>query len=69
MKDELGAKIMTKFVGLSANTHSYLIYDEKTQKTKRHKKVHHKRKIKFKDYKNCLEATQIENEIKHFEKK
>ena len=27
MKDELGAEIMTKFVGLSANTHSYLIYD------------------------------------------
>ena len=27
MKDELGAKIMTKFVGLKAKTYSYLIDD------------------------------------------
>ena len=27
MKDELGRKIMTKFIGLIANTYSYLIDD------------------------------------------
>ena len=27
-----------------------------------------KRKFKFQDYKNCLEAAQIENEINHLEK-
>ena len=27
-----------------------------------------KRKLKFKDYKNCLEATQLENNINHLEK-
>ena len=28
-----------------------------------------KRKLKFQDYKNCLEALQIENKINHLEKK
>ena len=28
-----------------------------------HKRVSHKRKIKFGDYNYCLEATQLENEI------
>ena len=28
-----------------------------------------KRKLKFQDYKNCLEAAQIENKKKHFFKK
>ena len=32
---------------------------------KRHKKCVIKRKIKFQDYKNCLEATQIENKTNH----
>ena len=27
-----------------------------------------KRKLKFQDYKNCLEAAQIENKISHLEK-
>ena len=27
------------------------------------------KKLKFKDYKICLEATQLENEINHLEKK
>ena len=37
-------------------------------KSKRHKKVYHKKKIKFQDYKNCLEAAQTGNKINHFEK-
>ena len=28
-----------------------------------------KRKLKFKDYKDCLKATQLEYKIKHLEKK
>ena len=28
-----------------------------------------KRKLKFQDYKNCLEAVQIENKINHLQKK
>ena len=32
MKDELGAKIMIKFLGLRAKTYSYLIYDRNEDK-------------------------------------
>ena len=28
----------------------------------------HKKTLKFVNYKNCLEATELENEIKHLEK-
>ena len=49
MKDELGAKIMTKFVGLSANTHSYLIYDgSEDKKPKDTKKCIIKEKLNLK---------------------
>ena len=37
-------------------------------KHKRNKKVHQKRKLKFKDYKNCLKATQLENKTNQLEK-
>ena len=42
MKDELGGKIMTQFVRLSAKTYSCLIDDgSKKKKRKRHNKVCH----------------------------
>ena len=33
------------------------------------KKCFLKRKLKFKNYKNCLEATQLKNKINYLEKK
>ena len=70
MKDELGGKIMTKFVGLRAKTYSYLIDDgSEDKKAKGTKKCVIKRKLKFQDYKNCLKAARIEEKIKYLENK
>ena len=60
---------MTKFVGLRAKTYSYLIDDNsEDKKTKDTKKCVIKRELKFEDYKNCLEVTQLENKINYLEK-
>ena len=69
MKDKLGRKIMTKFVKLRAKTYSYLI-DESSEdkKAKGTEMWVIKRKLKFENYKNCLEATQLENKISSLEK-
>ena len=69
MKDELGGKIMTKFARLRVKTHSYLIDDcSEDKKVKGTRKCVIKRKFKFENYKNCLEATQLENKINYLEK-
>ena len=69
MKDKSDRKIMTKFVGLRAKTYSYLIDDgSEDKKAKGTKKCIIKRELKFKNYKNCLEATQLENKINHLKK-
>ena len=69
MKDELGGKIMTKLVGLRVETYSYLIDDgSEDKKSKGTKKCVIKRKLKFKTYKNCLEAIQPDNKIEYLEK-
>ena len=59
MKDELGGKILTKIFGLRAKTYSYLADDIS-------KCVSWKENL---NYKNCLEATQLDNKIKYLEKK
>ena len=58
MKDELGEKIMTKFVGLRAKTCSYLI-DEGNEdgKAKDTKKCAMKRKLRLENYKLNLIIT------------
>ena len=69
MKDELGGKIMTKFVGLKAKTYSYLIHDvNEDKKAKGTKNYFIKRKLKFENYKNSLEATQLDNKKNYLEK-
>ena len=55
MKDELGGKIMTKFVALRPKTYSYLTDDcKEDKKGKGTKKCVIKRRLKFNDYKDCL---------------
>ena len=70
MKDELGGKIMKEFLGLRAKTYSYLKdNDDEYKKPKDKKKCVIKRKLKFRDFNNCLRASQIENLINYSEKK
>ena len=40
----------------------------KIKKQKTQKKYVRRRKLKFKNYKNCLEAPQLENKTNHLEK-
>ena len=68
MKDELGRKIMIKF-GLRAKAYYYLIdNDSEDKKAKSTKKCVMKRKLKFENYKNCLEATLFKTKINYLEK-
>ena len=70
MKNELGRNAMIKIVRLRAKTYSYLIDDGREgKKSKRHKKRVIKRKLKFENYKNFLEATQLGDKINLLEKK
>ena len=59
----------TEIFSLRAKTYSYLIDDgSEDKKVKGTKRCAIKQKIKFEDYKNCLEATQLENKINHPDK-
>ena len=61
---------MAKFVGLRAKSYSYLIDGgNEDKKAKGTKKCAIKRKLKFENDKNSLEEIQIDNKIKHLEKK
>ena len=69
MKDGLGGKIMTEFVGLRVKTYIYLIDDgSEDKKSKGTKRCVIKIKIKFENYRNCLETNQLENKINYLEK-
>ena len=69
MKDELGGIIMIEFVGLRAKPHSYLKDDDsEDRKSKERKNCVIKRKLKFENYKNCLEANHLQNKINHLKK-
>ena len=61
MKDESGGKIMTKFVELRKKSYSYLVDGRSEERVI-------KRKLKFENYKNCFEATQLHNKINYLEK-
>ena len=69
MKDKLGGKIMTQFIGLREKTDRYLKYDGSENKKAKDTKRCVIKKIKCQDYKNCFEATLTENKINHLEKK
>ena len=61
---------MTKFVGPRAKTCSNLNDDgSEDKKIKPTKMCVKKRKLKFETYKNCLEATQLQNKLNYLEKK
>ena len=70
MKDELGGKDMTKFVGLRTKNYNHSKDDgTEDKKAKGTKKCVIKGKIKFESYKNRLEAIQPNNKINFLEKK
>ena len=59
MKNELGGKMLTEFVGLRAKIYSYLIDNScEDKKAKEVKKCIIKRNLKFENYKNCVVATE-----------
>ena len=69
IKDKLGGKIVTKFAGLRSKMYSYLKDDNNgDKKAKGTKKCVIRWELEFEDYKNCLEANQLENKIKCLEK-
>ena len=59
MKDELDGKTKTKF---------FMNDSSEDKKAKGRKTSVMKRKLKFENYKNCLEATQLENKTNCQEK-
>ena len=70
IKDKLGGEITTKFAGLRTKTYSSLIDDSsEDKKSNSTKRSVIKRKLKFQNYKNFLEGTHLDTEIKHLQKK
>ena len=60
---------MKEFVGLRAKTSSYLVVNgSEDKKSKITSKCVIEKKLKLKDYKDCLKATQFLNKMNHIEK-
>ena len=59
---------MIEFATLRPKTYSYLRDNDETKKAKSTETCVIKQKHKFEDYKNFLEANQLEKEIKHLAK-
>ena len=60
MKDELGRKVIREFTALKPKICRYLIGDgDDNKKPKSLKKCVIKQKLKFEDYKHCLQTTQL----------
>ena len=60
---------MTAFAALKPKTYRYWqMVVVKKKKAKGTKTCHKKRKLKFEDYKYCLEATQVKSKIKQLVK-
>ena len=65
MKDELEGQIMKEVVGLRAKAYSYLKKNnDANKKAKGTKKLVIKRKLKFQDHKNCLNAAKTGGKLK-----
>ena len=63
MKDELRGKIIKEFAALRAKAYSYLTdNNNEDKKAKGTKECVVKRKLKFENYKHCLEVTRLETE-------
>ena len=61
---------MTKFVRLRVKNYIYLIDNScETKKAKTRKRRVIKGKLKFKNYKNCLEATELDAKMNYLKKK
>ena len=72
MKDKLSGKLTRELAALRPKpyrkTYSYLTDDnDENKKPECRKKYVIKRKLKFKNYKSCLQATQFENQIDYLE--
>ena len=65
MKDEFEGQIMKESVGLRAKAYSYLKENNDANiKAKGTKKLVIKRKLKFQDHKNCLNAAKTGGKLK-----
>ena len=59
MKDQIGGKIMTKFIALRPKTYSYLRNDDREVKKDKGTKKYVIRILKYPDYENCLSNNKV----------